>query len=193
VIAALHERGLWSADAHSDHPADWGVITRAWDYHDPHGNQLFQVCRFEPKSFRPRRPDGRGGWRWGYGDVQRILYRLPDVLRSPIVFVCEGERDADTVRKFGFVATTAPGGCKAPWLPQYTEALRGREVIIVPDMDECGLARGSEIASAMLGSASSIVLFRKGDLGTFKDITEWFDAGHSECELIALIEGSHAI
>jgi hypothetical protein len=26
-----------------------------------------------------------------------------------------------------------------------------------------------------------------------KDITDWFNAGHSECELIAMLEGVHAL
>ncbi len=35
-----------------------------YPYTDETGNLLFEVCRFEPKDFRQRRPDGRGGWIW---------------------------------------------------------------------------------------------------------------------------------
>ena len=33
-----------------------------YDYTDESGELLFQVTRHEPKDFRQRRPDGRGGW-----------------------------------------------------------------------------------------------------------------------------------
>ena len=35
-----------------------------YSYSDESGRMLYQVVRFEPKSFRQRRPDGRGGWVW---------------------------------------------------------------------------------------------------------------------------------
>ena len=34
----------------------------AYAYHDERGSVLYEVVRFEPKDFRPRRPDGQGGW-----------------------------------------------------------------------------------------------------------------------------------
>ena len=34
----------------------------AYAYTDADGALLFEVVRFEPKTFRQRRPDGRGGW-----------------------------------------------------------------------------------------------------------------------------------
>src|SRR5262249_11740711 len=33
-----------------------------YDYKDVDGNLLYQVERYEPKDFRQRRPDGKGGW-----------------------------------------------------------------------------------------------------------------------------------
>jgi hypothetical protein len=60
--------------------------------------------------------DGRGQKVKG-----RFLYRLPEVLEVPIVFVVEGERDVETLREHGFVATTNAGGAKSHWAPQYTD------------------------------------------------------------------------
>jgi putative DNA primase/helicase len=101
------------------------------------------------------------------------------------VFVTEGERDVETLRAHGFVATTNAGGAKAPWLATYTEALRGREVIIVPDNDSPGWQRAALIARALLGTAARV---RVLDLPReHKDITDWFHAGHSDCELIAML------
>jgi hypothetical protein len=39
---------------------------------------------------------------------------LPEVLEAPIVFVVEGEKDVETLREHGFIATTNAGGAKAP-------------------------------------------------------------------------------
>ena len=33
-----------------------------YDYRAEHGDLLFQKVRDEPKGFRQRRPDGKGGW-----------------------------------------------------------------------------------------------------------------------------------
>jgi len=37
-------------------------IVATYDYTDESGNLLFQVVRYDPKDFRQRRPDGKGGW-----------------------------------------------------------------------------------------------------------------------------------
>jgi len=37
-------------------------IVMTYDYRDESGKLLFQVVRFEPKSFAQRRPDGKSGW-----------------------------------------------------------------------------------------------------------------------------------
>jgi hypothetical protein len=189
VIAALRTRGLWPQSERREHPDHWGVIVRTYDYRDEDGALLYQVCRFEPKSFRPRRPDGRGGWRWGYGDVRRVLYRLPEVLGAPIVFVTEGEKDVETLRAHGFVATTNAGGANG-WRDEFNPVFAGREVIILPDDDPPGWRRALQISRGVLPYAAAILIL---DLPGAKDVTEWFEQGHSECELIALLEGCHAV
>ena len=123
--------------------------------------------------------------------IRQVLYHLPEVLENPIIFVCEGEKDCETLRSHGFVATTNAGGAKARWLPEFTEMLRGREIIIVPDNDPPGWERAAVIAEALIGS---VVRLRVLDLPReIKDISDWFAAGHSETELIATLEGVHAV
>ena len=114
-----------------------------------------------------------------------MLYHLPEVLEAAIVFVVEGEKDVEKLRERGFVATTNAGGAKAHWLPQYTEALRGREVIIIPDNDQPGRQRAAAIARALVGHVAKLIAL---DLEDSKDISEWFDRGHSEVELITCLE-----
>lgn len=177
VIAALRAQGVWQSKPQFRRSRR---ILETYDYTDEHGELLYQVVRFEPKGFCQRRPTDRG-WLWSKSSRQ-VLYHLPEILEAPIVFVAEGEKDVETLRKHGFVATTNAGGANAPWLSEYTEALRGREVILIPDNDRAGRQRVLNIARNLLGNAARIVIL---ELKRVKDITEWFEAGHSELELIA--------
>jgi putative DNA primase/helicase len=183
VVSALKDLGLWPK------PEARRAVVAEYNYTDTLGKLLYQVCRTDPKGFFQQRPDGHEGWlKRGPRDQDKVLYRLPEVLDAPIVFLVEGERDVETLRNYGFVATTNCGGAKAPWLRQYTETLRGREVILIPDNDPPGRERAKTIASALLDAARPLILL---DLApSVKDVTDWFFAGHSERELIAIVEGA---
>ena len=87
-------------------------IVTAYDYTDKDGQLLFQVCRTEPKDFRQRQPDGKGGWIWDLKGIERVLYRLPEVLKAKEVLIVEGEKDVDNLAILGFTATTCPMGAK---------------------------------------------------------------------------------
>jgi 5S rRNA maturation endonuclease (ribonuclease M5) len=185
VISVLKSRGLWPEPERRDVDVNAEAI---YSYTNAQGELLYQVVRKPGKKFLQRRPDGRGGWIWKKHPDQ-VLYHLPEVVEAPIVFVVEGEKDAETLRDYGFVTTTNAGGAKAPWLPQFTEALRGREVILIPDRDAPGYARVKRIARALLGNVPRLVYL---ELEDGKDVTEWFARGHSELELIALLDPEEA-
>jgi 5S rRNA maturation endonuclease (ribonuclease M5) len=195
VINALRDRGLWPGKEHHDdlgigwHPEAWGRPVKVYDYVNEHGEIVYQLVRFEPKAFYPRRPDGNGGWKWNLDGTRRMLYQLPRVIAAPIVFVTEGERDAETLREWGFVGTTNVFGCNA-WRPEYNECLRGKEVIIIPDYDAPGFARGREIGRSLVGIASRVVVLTELTFRdpAHKDITDWFEEGHSELELVSIVE-----
>jgi len=73
------------------------------------------------------------------------------------------------------------------WGPvqSYTETLAGREVILIPDNDAPGRERVLTITRALAGYAARLAVF---EVEGAKDITEWFERGHSEIELIAQVE-----
>jgi len=151
-------------------------IVATYNYTDAEGHLLYQVVRKEPKGFFHRQPDGKGGW-INEKSKRQVLYHLPEVLESQIVFVVEGEKNVETLRDRGFVATTNAGGAKARWLPEFTEALVGREVILIPDNDKPGRERGKGIAHDLLGHVARLVMPK---LEGAKDVTEWFENGNSE-------------
>jgi len=180
VIEALKGKGLWA-----ERPAKpRRKIIATYDYTDEAGHLLYQVLRTEPKGFFQRRPDGEGGW-INKKSKRQVLFHLREVVEAPIVFVVEGEKDAETLRSQGFVATTNAGGAEAPWLPEFSDALAGREVIVIPDNDKPGRDRAARIARALIGRVTRLVIL---ELEGAKDVTEWFDKGHGELELIELVE-----
>lgn len=149
-------------------------LVKTYDYVDADGNLLFQVCRMDPKDFRQRRPNGKGGWIWkvkGSG-VQRVLYRLPEVQKADEVIICEGEADTDNLYKVGFTATTSPCGAKK-WRDEYNDTLKGKGVVLLPDNDNEGREHMTNVGAALKGIAKSLKwidlpgLPSKGDVSDF--------------------------
>ena len=183
VIEGLKAKGLWPERPVNQRRA----IAATYDYCDEVGHVLYQVVRTQPKGFFQRRSDGHGGWI--NKKSKRVLFHLKEVVEAPIVFVVEGEKDVEALRSQGFVATTNAGGSEAPWLPEFTAALAGREVILIPDNDRPGRERVARIARALLGRVTRLVIL---ELEGAKDVSEWFERGHGELELIELVEKGQA-
>jgi putative DNA primase/helicase len=158
----------------------------AYDYVDERGELLFQVVRKPGKRFAQRRPDGSGGWIYNLGDTRRVLYRLLEVAAAVaagiVVYVVEGEKDADRARAAGYVATTNPQGA-GKWRPGYNETLRGADVVIVADRDEAGYAHARDVARHLDGVAARV---RIVEPATGKDLSDHLAAGHNIDELIPL-------
>ena len=128
-------------------------IIATYDYVDADGRLLFQVCRVggDRKSFRQRRPNGRGGWTWNLDGVAPVLYRLPELVqvdRSRPVYVVEGEKDVDNLLAIGVVATTNPGGA-GKWRSEYSAVLADRCVVIIPDNDDAGRRHAEAVARSL--------------------------------------------
>jgi hypothetical protein len=151
-----------------------GTIVAAYDYHGSDGKPLYQVVRLHPKSFRHRRPDGKGGWVW-QGSEQRVLYRWPELLKYPdaTVFICEGEKDADRVASLNLCATTVASG---EWTADCVKALAGRDCWILEDNDEPGRKKAQETAAALWGTAKTVRIVRLPGLPDKGDVSDWLDA-----------------
>lgn len=156
-----------------------------YDYHSADGSLVYQVVRKIPKNFVQRRPDGAGGWIWKMGGITRVPYRLPDILKAPQsarLFVCEGEKDCDSLRRHGILATTNPGGA-GKWLTSMSQYLLGRDVIILPDNDEVGENHALEVAAKLHGIARSITIHRLPGLPEKGDVSDWLAVGGNVSEL----------
>jgi DNA primase len=157
-------------------------VVATYDYTDEDGKLLFQVLRYEPKRFCQRRPDGRGGWLYNLNNTRRVLYRLPDLLRadtSAMVFIVEGEKDAERLVTLGLVATTNPGGA-GKWRSEYVQGLRDRYVCVVPDNDKPGSRHAQDIANSLAGEAASVRILALPKLPDKGDVSNWLDTGGTE-------------
>ena len=161
-------------------------LVKVYDYTDENGALLHQTLRFEPKTFRQRRPYGRT-WINDLKDCRVVLYRLPELLASSYTFLCEGEKDCDSLVALGLVATTNPMGA-GKWKQEYTEFLRGKHVIILPDNDEIGVKHACARAIDLGGAAASIKIVKLPDLPEKGDVTDWIAAGGTKEQLRELVK-----
>jgi hypothetical protein len=164
-------------------------IVATYDYTDESGTLLYQAVRYQPKDFKQRQPDGQGGWLYHLRGVRRVLYRLPELLAADPdawVLVPEGEKDVERTRREGFVATCNAMGA-GKWDASYSEFLRGRRVVLLPDNDQDGEAHVAKVAPALHGIAREVRVLRLPNLPPKGDVSDWFAAGATREELEHLI------
>ena len=146
-------------------------LVRTYDYTDSWGELLFQVCRTEPKSFYQRhKKDGK--WVNNLKGVERVLYRLVEVLTAEEVLVVEGEKDADNLSALGFTATTCPMGAKK-WKSEYNDWLKDKHIILLPDNDNEGREHMALVGASLNGTAASLKLLELPNLPSKGDVSDW--------------------
>lgn len=150
--------GLTINDLFSDDrtaPASKPEIVARYNYTDIDGNLLNQKTRFSDKSFSWSHKEN-GKWTRGHKG-NPVLYNLPALKSSGTVYVVEGEKDVETMKRNGFISVCgAHGAGSGKWLPQYTEALKSRNVIVIPDNDTQGKNFAVETCNALAGHAASV-------------------------------------
>ncbi len=73
------------------------------------------------------------------------------------LYIVEGEKDADTLTKHGFLATTIPNGAGfSTWLDMYNDGLQNRDIIIITDNDEQGRKYGETVARNAVRIAKTV-------------------------------------
>jgi hypothetical protein len=163
-------------------PPPKAQLVATYDYIDENGEVLFQVCRFTPKTFRQRRPDpsSPGGWAWGVKGVRQVPYRYAEVLsaiaRHDMVFLVEGEKDADNLAKEGLWATCNAMGA-GKWSDELSALLTGATVCILPDNDDAGRAHAAQVAASLKGRAKSVRVLELHDLPPKGDVSDWLAMG----------------
>jgi hypothetical protein len=153
-------------------------LVKTYHYVDAEGKLLFQVCRYEPKAFKQRRPDGKGGWKWDLKGVETVPYRLPEVLKAVEVLIVEGEKDVESLFALGFVATTSPMGARK-WRDSFNQYLQGKDIVLIPDNDREGREHMTQVAISLNGMAKSLKWLELPNLPSKGDVSD-FIASYGE-------------
>lgn len=113
-----------------------------------------------------------------------VLYNLPDVLKSDVVYFTEGEKDADTLKELGIAGTTTPGGGRglsgySKKNPNLFDPIKDKEIRIVSDNDEVGSEYIKQVIEQVKDKVKNIKVFnlcdvmpnlkKKGDISDVKN------------------------
>jgi hypothetical protein len=161
-------------------------IVATYNYRDERGDLLFQVCRFDPKDFRQRRPDSSGSWEWKVKGTRQVPYRLPELIAAPpgsIIYVPEGEKDVDNLVKLELTATCNPGGATSrradgrpatsKWRPEFNQFFRSRDVCVIADNDAAGRDHARAVERALAPVAKRVCILELPGLSPKGDVTDW--------------------
>lgn len=138
-------------------------IVATYEYQDATGKALFEKVRYKPKGFSQRRPDGKGGWVYSLKGITPLPYHLPEVLEAiksdRAIYIVEGEKDVETLRAKGKIATCGTHGAgPGKWQSSYNNYFKDAHTIIIPDNDAIGKAFAAEIAQKVSAVAKSVRL-----------------------------------
>lgn len=159
-------------------------LVATYNYRGEKGELLYQKQRFVDqwgkKTFKQRRPDPDNPKKWIYSleGIDKTLYRLPEIIQArdnkEVIWLVEGEKDADNLAKLGWCATTPPNGA-GKWQDSFTEILRDCNVFIVADNDMPGWEHAKEVGERLTKAGCEVSTFVPPK--QFKDVSELLGAG----------------
>lgn len=151
-------------------------VIKEWPYTDKKGNIQYYVVRLEngsDKEILQRSADGS----WKVKEEKRLLYNLPAIVEAQKIYIVEGEKCADAMIEHGFTATTVSGGAgKGRWMPEFNEYFRNKDVVILTDADEKGVAFGKLVANEVLKVCRTLKVFSPCS-DKKQDIADYFHLG----------------
>lgn len=170
-----------------------------YDYKDENGRLLFKIVRMlatneggsSKKEFHVKRPPragekpSRSGWIHNAQDTRLVLYGLPELANSNFVYLVEGEKDVETLRRLGLTATCNPFGA-GKWRSEYNDSLTRKKVAIIPDNDDAGKKHAEVVAGALFGVAKEVVVLELPGLREKEDVTDFIEKGGTVDDLMEL-------
>jgi Protein of unknown function (DUF3631) len=151
-------------------------------YLDTNGKKQFPQFHWDGKQWLEGKPAG-----------PKIPYNLPQMIAAPaaVIYVCEGEKDADALANACLVATTASEGAGAKWPPELTPYFKDRRVVILPDADEPGRKHAHKVAKALYEVANSIkIVDLAPGRGDGHDVSDWLKHDAVGAKLFAAVKAA---
>jgi predicted P-loop ATPase len=159
------------------------VLEKIYTYRDSISKVVHETIRYRlpngDKTFMQRRPDGMGGFVWSLKGITPVLYNLPALIEAKpdeIVWIVEGEKDADNLISRNRLATCNPMGA-LKWRDSYSEILRGRHCRIIPDNDDKGRQHARQVAQSLQGKVASVRMVELPHLPPKGDVSDWLANG----------------
>lgn len=154
-------------------------------------------------------PDGKKTFVWKHYDGKQWvkhktkgdpgLYNADCIPNNDLIYIVEGEKDVETLKACGRAAVCSPHGAKQngeSWKTEYTEALKGKSVVVIQDNDETGKVFSSIICNALAGQAASVKLVDLcklyPDLKEHGDITDLCEINGNSNTIIEAVEAMAA-
>jgi hypothetical protein len=167
-----------------------------YDYRDENGIVLYQKRRYQPKDFRIYVPTPKGFVSSHDSSTQRhVLFNLPDLVKSNVVFLCEGEKDAINLGSAGlfsgqgFLISCTCAVTSSSWLESYNHCFSGKEVFIFADNDEPGCRSAEKAAAGIKPFAYRVRIIYFPELPAKGDVSDYLES-HTPAELEAKIKAT---
>lgn len=168
-----------------------GKLLATYEYTDTSNKVVFQKLRYENKDFVQRAPEGQK-WVYTLAGVKKVLYHLPEVVRASVVFISEGEKDADNVRSIDFskidkfnspqfvYASTCNFDGAGKWKDEYSPYLAGKWVILMEDNDDNGRSHCQQVAESVSKYAAAVKIVKFPELPVKGDVSDFLEANGPE-------------
>jgi len=140
-------------------------------YTDEQGTPLYRKLKYDSEHYHIQRYEN-GAWISRLNGTRTVLYNLPELREAPLAFLLEGEKDCETVKGLGLVATTM--GSISQWKAEYATQFAGKDVAICFDV---GNEKVADRAARDIASHAKYVkvLSLPGLTEREQDITDWLE------------------
>lgn len=161
-------------------------IVEIYNYVDQNGKYLYSKIRFEKDENGKKEMlygvlnKEKDWFQYGLKGIHKTLYNLPEIREAAAqkrtIYYVEGEKDVETLRGLGLIATTA--GSSGDWRRFFSKYFSGVDVVLLPDNDEAGEKLTTRIISDLIGVVNSIKVVKTSERD-HGDVTDYFQDGYT--------------
>lgn len=175
-------------------------IVEIYNYVDQNGKYLYSKIRFEKDENGKKEMlygvlnKEKDWFQYGLKGIHKTLYNLPEIREAAAqkrtIYYVEGEKDVETLRGFGLIATTA--GSSGDWRRFFSKYFSGADVVLLPDNDEAGEKLTTRIISDLIGVVNSIKVVKTSERN-HGDVTDYFQDGYTIEDFNKLVRKAETI